>query len=243
MLKKRCGTCKEWKGLDCFCNNKCTKDKKQYECKECSREWRDEHRQDIKQYNKKYNREHKGEIDQHNKEFYRDHKDERDQYFKEWREENRKEIKEYNKNYDQEHRKQIRQYQRKHSKDRYKTDDMFRLNNLMSNAIGRLRNPSIKNGHPWKQLVPYTLIELKKHLKRTLPDGYTWEDFMQGKLHIDHILPKAIFHYEKPEDFDFQICWGLGNLRLLPAKENMSKRSRLIIPFQKCFPIKIKIKK
>ncbi len=66
---------------------------------------------------------------------------------------------------------------------------------------------------------------------------------MKGKLHIDHILPKAIFEYRKAEDLAFQVCWGLDNLRLLPAEENLRKKAKLITPFQKNFPIEIKIKK
>ena len=53
----------------------------------------------------------------------------------------------------------------------------------MGDAIRQIKNSSIKKGHSWKQLVPYTLIELKKHLKKTLPENYIWKDFMQGKLH------------------------------------------------------------
>ena len=124
-------------------------------------------------------------------------------------------------------------------KNRRRTDRMFRLNSVMRTAIWS----AIKKDSPWNILLPYSLIQLEKHLAKTLPEGYTWKDFMQGKLHIDHILPIAIFRYKKPEDLDFQICWGLDNLRLLPIKENLKKGTKLIIPFQKTFPINIKIKK
>lgn len=40
------------------------------------------------------------------------------------------------------------------------------------------------------------------------------------------------FEFSKPEDFQFQKCWSLDNLRLLPAKENLAKKDKLIKPFQ-----------
>ena len=160
------------------------------------------------------------------------------EYERKYRKEHKEEIAEYQKKYQQEHKEEISQY----LKIKYLTDPWFRLNDLMSSAISQVKNSSIKQGRSWKELLPYTLTQLKKHLKRTLPEGYTWEDFMQGKLDIDHILPKIIFQYEKPEDLAFQICWGLDNLRLLPHKENRKKWSKLTTPFQKHFDIEVKIK-
>ncbi len=156
--------------------------------------------------------------------------------------------KQYQKKYNEEHKEEIKRFRdyekrNQHRRIRRKTDSYFRLNWLMSKGVRRIKDSSIKQGQSWKTLVPYTLTELKKHLKRTLPDGYTWKDFMEGKLHIDHILPRAIFQYEKAEDIAFQICWGLDNLRLLPIKENLNKGKKLIKPFQKNFDIEVKVKR
>ena len=59
-----------------------------------------------------------------------------------------------------------------------------------------------------------------------------WQDFMEGKLHIDHIIPISAFNFTKPEHINFKRCWGLSNLRLLPAKENRIKKDKIIKPFQ-----------
>jgi 5-methylcytosine-specific restriction endonuclease McrA len=65
-----------------------------------------------------------------------------------------------------------------------------------------------------------------------MPLGYTWQDFLSGKLHIDHIIPIAAFNFRSPGDADFKHCWALKNLRLLPAKENMRKGAKLTAPHQ-----------
>lgn len=87
-----------------------------------------------------------------------------------------------------------------------------------------------KDGKPWESLVGYTLSDLRKHLSKTMPKGYTWDDL--DKLHIDHIIPITAFNIEDENSIDFYRCWGLKNLRLLPAMENMKKNAKLTKPFQ-----------
>lgn len=54
----------------------------------------------------------------------------------------------------------------------------------------------------------------------------TWEKFMNSKIHIDHIIPKAAFDLS---DFDqWRICWGLPNLRPLWAKDNLEKKDKIL---------------
>jgi len=101
----------------------------------------------------------------------------------------------------------------------------------MSTAIN-LSLKGNKKGRHWEDLVGYTLKKLKNRLQKTMPEGYTWQDYMDGKLHIDHIIPKSIFNFTKPEHPDFKRCWALENLRLLPAKENQEKSNKLKKPFQ-----------
>jgi len=107
----------------------------------------------------------------------------------------------------------------------------YQLNNRMRGGIWESLKGN-KNGRHWEDLVSYNLVQLKKHLKSTMPDDYSWNDFLSGDLHIDHIIPISEFNFTKPEDLQFQQCWALDNLRLLPAKENLKKGSKLIKPFQ-----------
>lgn len=108
----------------------------------------------------------------------------------------------------------------------------YKLNIRMASGIYNSLKKGIKNGRHWETLVPYNYKQLKKQLISTMPEGYIWQDFMNGKLDIDHIRPINSFNFNKPEDFEFQQCWALDNLQLLTVKENRSKQDKLIKPFQ-----------
>ena len=108
----------------------------------------------------------------------------------------------------------------------------YRLNQRMRSSIWCALKKSVKNGRKWEELVGYTVEQLKKHLKSTMPDNYLWQDFLDGELHIDHIIPISAFNFDIPEHLDFRRCWALENLRLLPKKENLSKFNKIIMPFQ-----------
>ena len=70
--------------------------------------------------------------------------------------------------------------------------------------------------------------QLLEHLYSTIPKDATWQDFLNGKLHIDHIIP---FNYYIKE------CGGLNeeniykvmnykNLQFLWAKDNLMKSGK-----------------
>lgn len=96
-----------------------------------------------------------------------------------------------------------------------------------------------KHGRKWETIVGYTKEELMAHLLKTMPKGYDWQDLIEGRLHIDHKIPCAVFHYVSENDIDFKRCWALNNLQLLPARENVLKRDKLDKPFQPALRIAI----
>lgn len=106
----------------------------------------------------------------------------------------------------------------------------IRMTNMIRSALRH--NGSGKGGRSWKQLVPYTVDALRDHLQKTIPPGFTWDDFLSGTLHIDHKTPHAAFHYSLSSDYDFSRCWAIENLQLLPDKENKRKGAKLSAPFQ-----------
>lgn len=65
----------------------------------------------------------------------------------------------------------------------------------------------------------YTLEQLRTHLRRTIPPGFRWADFVCGDLHLDHIKPLAAF----PSTASHREVNALSNLRLIPARENKSR--------------------
>jgi len=110
------------------------------------------------------------------------------------------------------------------------------LDERMVTAI-RLALKGNKKGRRWEDLVGYSVTELKAHIeKRFLPD-MSWEN--RGEWHIDHIIPKSAFNYDKPEDIDFKKCWSLQNLRPIWAVENMIKNAKLENPFQPSLKLEV----
>ncbi len=153
----------------------------------------------------------------------------------------REERLEYGKNYQEKNRSkrsETRKRWRKNNPEKARLADKKRrstlrgrLNNNVSIGI-RTSLRGNKHRQEWEMLVGYNLEQLEKQLKKTMPPNMTWEDYMEGKMHVDHIIPISAFNFEKSEDIDFKRCWALKNLRLLPKKENLQKYNKLYEPFQ-----------
>ena len=175
---------------------------------------------------KRYYTDHDLKMEQRRK-HYQEHKEKLAKDMKQYYEEHREERLKYAKKYRESHRKERNIYQR----NRTKTDLKFNLNHKVSASIYKALKRN-KNGYPWETFVDYGLDDLIENLTKTMPEDYTWQDYMKGKLQIDHIIPIIAFNFTKPEHIDFKRCWALDNLRLLPKKENMYKHTKLTKPFQ-----------
>lgn len=73
-------------------------------------------------------------------------------------------------------------------------------------------------------LLGYTITELQTHLERQFTKKMTWEKFMQGEIHIDHVLQKKLFNLSNQEEW--KACWSLPNLRPMWAKDNLAKSAK-----------------
>jgi len=80
--------------------------------------------------------------------------------------------------------------------------------------------------------VGYTVAKLMAHLEKLFRPGMCWENYGRGGWHIDHIIPRAAFNYQTPQDIDFKRCWALSNLQPLWERENIAKGAKLTAPFQ-----------
>ena len=76
------------------------------------------------------------------------------------------------------------------------------------------------------EMLGYTIAELRTHIGRQFTKGMTWDKFMNGEIHIDHIHPKASFDLSDADQW--QICWGLPNLRPMWAKDNLAKSAKIL---------------
>ncbi len=120
-------------------------------------------------------------------------------------------------------------------------DPRRRAHEKMSRLVAKTlkRHRTSKQGRTWPSLVGYTVVELESRLMATMPSGYSWSDYLNGALEIDHIIPASVFNFGSPDDIDFKRCWALSNLRLLPRAENYTKRARLSEAFQPALPLAI----
>jgi hypothetical protein len=70
-------------------------------------------------------------------------------------------------------------------------------------------------------IIDYDMKELKIHLEKQFTKGMTWEKFVAGKIHIDHIIPLNMFDVD--DQLELKSCWALPNLRPMWAGENIRK--------------------
>lgn len=171
--------------------------------------------EEMKKRNNKYYKNNRKKIKEKHKEWNKNNIIKRKKYLKQWHKDNP----EYNKQWRENNPEKVREQKKRYYK-------RFNLSLKMSRAISRSLKGN-KGGKHWKTLIGYTLNDLTKHLKSTLLKGYTWKDFLEGKLHIDHIIPVRAFVFKNSEDEEFKQCWSLENLRLLLAKDNMSKQEKI----------------
>ena len=119
--------------------------------------------------------------------------------------------------------------QRDHFNKRHREYRINSPKNLLTDRIRHLINYSLRRkgikrvNKCWK-LLDYSIRQLKERLNKTMPKGYNWNDFLNGKLDIDHIKPIRNFDYNNINDKEFQECWALKNLRLLTVYDNRSRK-------------------
>ncbi|MCK9597718.1 MAG: HNH endonuclease [Sphaerochaeta sp.] len=123
---------------------------------------------------------------------------------------------------------------------RFRSNPKARVNARMASAMGASLKGN-KRGRSWEKLAGYTCDQLIKHLKGTMPEGYSWSDFMGGDLEIDHVIPQAVFNFSSPSHIDFKRCWDIKNLQLLPARKNRQKGARIDAPFQPSLALQVPI--
>ncbi len=189
--------------------------------------YRETHVNEMREYGKKWREINAVECREKKKKWY----EENPEYNKQYRIKNKEKISEQRKQYYQANKDKIKEKTREYEIVKMKTDLRYNLNKRISCLI-RISLKKGKEGYHWENLVGYTLNDLVKRLISTIPNGYDWQNFIDGKLHIDHIIPISAFNYTETKHTDFKRCWDLNNLRLLPAKENIKKHNKLYKPFQ-----------
>jgi hypothetical protein len=73
-------------------------------------------------------------------------------------------------------------------------------------------------------LLGCTFLELKEHIENKFTEGMSWELVMNGKIHLDHIIPISMC---KDENELKKLC-HFENLQPMWAEENIRKSNKII---------------
>ncbi len=128
-------------------------------------------------------------------------------------------------------------FNKKHTRSRCKACDIKailikRKTDIRTNILHKLRSRlrkticeqfATKSQHTIK-LLGCSLQEFKSYFQEKFTPDMSWEAFMQGKIHIDHVKPCFLFDLLKPEEQEK--CFHYTNLQPLWAKDNLSKGSK-----------------
>lgn len=89
---------------------------------------------------------------------------------------------------------------------RRQSDIRVAISGRMSNRIWTALKRKAGKKKSWLLSVDYTVEQLIGRLNQTMPEGYTWDDFLRGALHIDHIRPVVSFEFWSEECPGFREC-------------------------------------
>jgi hypothetical protein len=115
---------------------------------------------------------------------------------------------------------------------RYRNDPVFnaaqklrqynrKANSADRDIAGRIAVELKQGRFRFGAMTGYTFDELWARLLQTMPSDASIADFMHGRLHIDHIKPRAAFNLA--DHSQLTSCWALDNLQLLWAADNQKK--------------------
>ena len=148
---------------------------------------------------------------------------------KNWYEANKEREKEAAKNWRENNKERHKECKREYFKHKYKTDPEFRAKCILRDELRKLFKLSgLKREKRSMELLGIPWKELYNGLLKTLPEGYTEQDWLDGKLHVDHKIPIAWFkrlYGTITEDLIKRIN-HISNLQLIPKEQNMSKGNR-----------------
>ena len=196
---------------------------------------------DRKKYMERYYIKNKEKLSKINKQWRKDNLEKARKIGRQWQKDNPEKVKKIREKYYENNREKVIKRTKQWIKDnrekvrknfcqwrteKRKTDLKYNLNGKVRRAIS-ISLEGGKKGRNWEKLVGFTLDALINRLLQTMPEGYTWQDYLNGKLHIDHIIPIRAFQFKSPEDEEFKQCWSLYNLRLLPIRENLLKKDTI----------------
>jgi len=111
-------------------------------------------------------------------------------------------------------------------RERRAVDPIYRLSHTLRSRIRR----TIKIQGAFKrskcfELLGCTLDECRAHIESLFTEGMSWELFMKGEIHLDHVRPIRAFNLSDPDQQ--ALAFNFRNLQPLWALDNLSKSDKL----------------
>lgn len=142
---------------------------------------------------------------------------------KEYRLKNADNIKKYR----QDNIIKIREKRRISNNNKNKQDVNFRiLKNLRSRTRFALKKWDTIKSDTTVLLLGCDVDEFKIYFCSLFTDGMNWDEFMNGNIHIDHIIPCSSFDLIKEEEQ--KKCFNYSNLQPLWAIDNLRKGTKIL---------------
>jgi hypothetical protein len=204
-MEKVCSVCKINKSFDDYYVRKNSKDGRTSNCIVCSKESK-----------KKYNGRYKDRV----KEWYNKNKELSIQRAKEWKVNNPDRSKELNKKSDKKRRIVISKYRR----ERYHSDNLFRMRDNISSLIGNsFRKKGYSKNTKTHEILGIDYEGFMSYIESKFTQGMTWEN--KGEWEVDHNIPLS---YGKTEEDIIRLNHH-SNLQPLWKEDNRKKSNKLIV--------------
>lgn len=123
--------------------------------------------------------------------------------------------------------KENRDKQREYANYRYKNDVKFNLTiKLRRRLFMSLKRAKASKKNYTIKLLGCDLLFFKSYIESKFTDNMSWEDVLNGKIHIDHIIPCSYFNLENKEEQER--CFNYSNLQPLWALDNLIKSNKVL---------------
>lgn len=113
---------------------------------------------------------------------------------------------------------------REWSRNKTETDIAYRIGkNIRSRTRFALKRWNTKKCASTERLLGCSIQQFKEYFCSLFTNGMSWEMFMKGEIHIDHIKPCIRFNLSEPEEQ--MACFHYSNLQPLWWRDNLKKGS------------------
>jgi hypothetical protein len=225
---KACSKCNVTKPLEEFYLSKKRVDGRMSACKTCEKE-RDRMRYVSNPDLKKAKREQAKIWRANNRErhrayscqYERDHREEQNKKSRErWGEKDREYHREYRK------RDYVKQRIEAYEKDRRRDDPALVIKHrLRSRLLGAVKKNKTRKADKTIKLLGCSFVEFRTYFESKFIQDMTWDRFLAGDIHIDHIKPCSSFDLTDPAQQ--RECFHYTNLQPLWEIDNLRKSDRL----------------